>query len=91
MFGRISLEKVKRHMTRPFTKVEEVKSYLLTKLYEYYDMQMEMEDVNDVSSDADYLEGLREATEMMLIKIGAKYPTYEQYVDKVDALQWEKA
>ena len=72
MFGRISLEKVKRHMTRPFTKVEEVKSYLLTKLYEYYDMQMEMEDVNDVSSDADYLEGLREATEMMLIKIGAK-------------------
>ena len=91
MFGRISLEKVKRHMTRPFTKVEEVKSYLLTKLYEYYDLQMEMEDVNDVSSDADYLEGLLEATQMMLIKIGAKYPTYEEYVDEVETAVWRPA
>ena len=90
MYGKISLEKVKRHMTRPFTKVDQIKSYLLTKLYEYYDLQMEMEEVNDVSSDADYLEGLREATEMMLIKIGCKYPTYEEYVDRVDAMKWEK-
>ena len=91
MFGRISLEKVKRHMTKPFTKVSQVESYLLTKMYEYYDMQMEMEDVNDVSSDADYLEGLLEATQMMLIKIGCKYLTYEEYVDRVDSMRWEKA
>ena len=90
MFGRISLEKVKRHMTRPFTKVDEIKSYLLTKTYEYYDMQMEMEEVNDVSSDADYLEGLLEATQMMLIKIGAKYPTYEEYVDRVETAEWKR-
>lgn len=90
MFGRISLEKVKRHMTRPFTKVDEIQSYLLTKTYEYYDMQMEMEEVNDVSSDADYLEGLLEATQMMLIKIGAKYPTYEEYVDRVETAEWKR-
>lgn len=90
MFGRISLEKVKRHMTKPFTTVDQVKLYLLNKLYDYYDTQMEMEEVNDVSSDADYLEGLLEATQMMLIKIGCKYPTYEEYVDKVDAMKWEK-
>ena len=90
MFGRISLEKVRRHMTRPFTKVSEVQSYLMTKLYEYYDWQMEHEDDLDVNSDFDYHEGLVDAVTMTLIKIGAKYPTYEQYVDRVDAMKWEK-
>ena len=78
-------------MTKPFTKIDQLEKYLLGKLYEYYDWQMEMEDVNDVSSDADYLEGLREATEMMLIKIGCKYPTYEEYVDKVETAVWRPA
>ena len=90
MFGRISLEKVRRHMTRPFTKVSEVQSYLMTKLYEYYDWQMQNEDNLDVNSDFDYHEGLVDAVTMTLIKIGCKYPTYEQYVDRVDAMQWEK-
>ena len=78
-------------MTKEFTTIEQIGKYLLDKLYGYYDTQLEMEDVNDVSSDNDYLEGLIDATSMALIKCGVEYMEYNDYIEYVDGLKWTKA
>ena len=84
-------EWVKRFMTKEFTTVEQIGNYLRGKLYEYYDLQIERMDVNDVSGDDDYVEGLVDATSMALIKCGIDYLDFETYVDKVDTAQWKEA
>ena len=90
MFGRISLELVRRSMTREFTTVEQVGYYLTQKLYGYYDLQMERMDSDVISSDDDYLEGLIDATQMTLIKCGIDYLDFETYVDKVETAVWKE-
>ena len=83
-------EWVKKFMTKEFTTVEQVGQYLKQKLYGYYDTQLEMEEVNDVSSDMDYLEGLMDATSMALIKCGIEYMDFNKYIEYVDGLKWTK-
>lgn len=78
-------------MTREFTTIEQIGNYLRDKLYNYYDMQMERMDVNDVSGEDDYLEGLVDATSMTLIKCGIEYMDFETYVDKVETTKWKAA
>jgi hypothetical protein len=84
------LEMVRRSMTRPFTKIEQIGSYLTQKLYGYYDMAMERLDNEVVSSEDDYLEGLIDATSMALIKCGIEYLDFETYVDKVETAVWKE-
>ena len=91
MSGRISLERVRKSMTREFTTIEQIGNYLRGKLYEYYDMAMERLDNDVISSEDDYLEGLQDATSMALIKCGIEFMDFETYVDKVETAVWRPA
>jgi hypothetical protein len=91
VFGKISLEQVRRVMTREFVTVEQVGYYLTQKLYGYYDIAMERLDNEVVTSEDDYLEGLIDATSMTLIKCGIEYLDFETYVDKVETAVWKEA
>jgi hypothetical protein len=90
MFGKISLERVRKSMTREFTTIEQIGNYLRGKLYEYYDMAMERLENEVVTSEDDYLEGLLDATQMALIKCGIEYLDFETYVDKVETAVWKE-
>lgn len=78
-------------MTKEFTTLEQLLGFMVTKLYGYYDTQLELEDVHDVSSDNDYLEGLIDATQIFLIKSGVDFMDYNQYIEYTDSQKWTKA
>lgn len=90
MFGKISLEMIRKTMTKEFTTIEQLGSYLTQKLYGYYDMAMERLDNDVISSEDDYLEGLQDATSMALIKCGIEFMDFETYVDKVETAVWKE-
>lgn len=77
-------------MTKEFTTLEQLTSFMVTKLYGYYDTFMELEAENDTSSDNDYLEGLIDATEIFLIKSGIDFMDINRYIEYVDSQKWTK-
>ena len=88
MYGRISLERVKRHMTKPFTKIEQLNKYMVQHLYTLYD---DFDNVDGADYMFTFLEGSIETTQHYLTKAGVKYMEFETYIDTVDAMKWEKA
>lgn len=86
MYGRISLEKVKRHMTKPFTKIEQLNKYMVQHLYTLYD-DIDNNDWDNLEND--YIIGSIETTQHYLLKSGVDFLDFETYTDKVDAMKWE--
>lgn len=88
MSGRISLEKVKRIMTRPFPEESNLIRFMHSHLVELYDSYHEAEQEGDDSL-MDYVQGSIDTTHVYLIKSGEeKYMTYEQFLDIATA-EWK--
>lgn len=88
MFGRISLERVKRAMTQPFTKIEQLNKYMVQHLYTLYD---EHDNAIDEGEDTDYIEGSIDTTQHYLIKSGVEFLDHTAYIEKVESQKWVKA
>ena len=88
MFGRISLERVKRAMTQPFTKIEKLNNYMVRHLYSLYD---EHENATEEGGDTDYIEGSIDTTQHYLIKSGIEFLDQTAYIEKVESQKWVKA
>lgn len=88
MSGRISLEKVKRIMTRPFSNDSELITFMKRHIEELYEEFYKAEQEGDDSL-MDYVQGSIDTTHVYLIKSGEeKYMTYEQFLDIVTA-EWK--
>ena len=85
MFGRISLEKVKRAMTQPFTKIEQLNKYMVRHLYSLYD---EHENAIEEGENTDYIEGSIDTTQHYLIKSGVEFLDQTEYIEKVEGAKW---
>ena len=85
MFGRISLEKVKRAMTQPFTKIEQLNNYMVRHLYSLYD-QIEGNDWDNLEND--YVMGSIDTTQHYLIKSGVEFLDQTEYIEKVEGAKW---
>ena len=85
MFGRISLEKVKRAMTKPFTKIEQLNNYMVRHLYSLYD-QIEGNDWDNLEND--YIMGSIDTTQHYLIKSGVEFLDHTEYIEKVEGAKW---
>ena len=85
MFGRISLERVKRAMTKPFTKIEQLNNYMVRHLYSLYD-QIEGNDWDNLEND--YVMGSIDTTQHYLIKSGVEFLDQTEYIEKVDGAKW---
>ena len=85
MFGRISLERVKRAMTQPFTKIEQLNKYMVQHLYTLYD---EHDNAIDEGEDTDYIEGSIDTTQHYLIKSGVEFLDQTAYIEKVEGAKW---
>ena len=88
MFGRISLERVKRAMTKPFTKIEQLNNYMVRHLYSLYD-QIEGNDWDNLEND--YVMGSIDTTQHYLIKSGVEFLDHTAYIEKVESQKWVKA
>ena len=88
MFGRISLEKVRRHMTRPFQNMEQLENYMVQHLYSLYD-QIEDNDWDNLEND--YIMGSIDTTQHYLIKSGVDFLDQTAYIEKVESQKWVKA
>jgi len=85
MFGRISLERVKRAMTKPFTKIEQLNNYMVRHLYSLYD-QIEGNDWDNLEND--YVMGSIDTTQHYLIKSGVEFLDHTAYIEKVEGAKW---
>ena len=85
MFGRISLEKVKMAMTKPFTKIEQLNNYMVRHLYSLYD-QIEGNDWDNLEND--YVMGSIDTTQHYLIKSGVEFLDHTAYIEKVEGAKW---
>ena len=88
MFGRISLERVKMAMTKPFTKIEQLNNYMVRHLYSLYD-QIEGNDWDNLEND--YIMGSIDTTQHYLIKSGVEFLDHTAYIEKVESQKWVKA
>ena len=88
MFGRISLERVKMAMTKPFTKIEQLNNYMVRHLYSLYD-QIEGNDWDNLEND--YVMGSIDTTQHYLIKSGVEFLDHTAYIEKVESQKWVKA
>ena len=85
MFGRISLEKVKRAMTKPFTKIEQLNNYMVRHLYSLYD-QIEGNDWDNLEND--YIMGSIDTTQHYLIKSGVEFLDHTAYIETLEGAKW---
>lgn len=85
MFGRISLERVKMAMTKPFTKIEQLNNYMVRHLYSLYD-QIEGNDWDNLEND--YVMGSIDTTQHYLIKSGVEFLDQTAYIEKVEGAKW---
>lgn len=73
-------------MTRNFTTLEQVTTFLLADLFSLYDSYKEEEGGSD--SYLNYLEGCIDRTQVVLAKCGVEYMEYDTYIETVGKLKW---
>jgi len=76
-------------MTRQFETLDQLAGYLLLDLYTLYDEYLEAE--NGRSSDLNYIEGIVDRTQTILVKCGVEYLEYDDYHEKVRNAKWQNA
>lgn len=88
MYGKISLKKVRKFMTKPFPGDSELIEFMKLHLNELYDSYTEAEQDGDESL-MDYTQGSIDSTQVYLIKSGVEPVEYEEYLETVNA-EWKK-
>lgn len=75
--------------TRDFPDNDTLVNFMKLHLHDLYDAYAEAEQENDYSL-MDYVQGSIDTTHVYLIKSGAQYKEYEDYLELVN-LEWKKA
>ena len=78
----------RRHKTKDFWKMEQLTNFMVQHLYELYDQSEELE---EFSSDWDYVQGSIDTTQVYLLKSGVEFLDHTAYIEKVDNQKWVKA
>ena len=78
-----------KHKTRDFPDNDTLVDFMRIHLYELYDSYTEAEQEGDESL-MDYCQGSIDTTHVYLIKSGAQYKEYEDYLELVN-LEWKRA
>lgn len=88
MYGVISLEKVRKFMTRPFDEQDDLVNFMKLHLETIYQSYYEAEQEGDESL-MDYCQGSIDSTQVYLIKSGVTPIDYEEYLELANA-EWKK-
>ena len=77
----VSKEMTEKHKTRNFAKLSELTDYAVLHLYALYDEL-------DKDDDTDYVQGAIDTTQHLLVKCGAEFMDYEDYLERI-AVTWK--
>lgn len=86
MYGKISLEKVRKFMTKPFPGEPELIEFIKLHLETIYQSYYEAEQEGDEST-MEYCQGSIDTTHVYLIKSGVEPMEYEEYLEIANA-EW---
>jgi hypothetical protein len=78
----------RKAMTRPMTTIDNVISFLTADLPLLYDQYHEWESNGTSDLDLNYLEGVIDRTQVVLVKCGVEYQDYEQYLEQISKQKW---
>jgi hypothetical protein len=82
------VERARMLKTRDFETLDKLSSFMVTHLYELYD---QLEEVEEYSSDWDYISGSIDTTHVYLLKCGVEYLEHTDYIEKANDPNWKKA
>jgi len=82
------VERARMLKTRDFETLDNLSSFMVTHLYDLYD---QLEEVEEFSSEWDYVSGSIDTTHVYLLKCGVEYLEHTDYIEKVNDPNWKKA
>jgi hypothetical protein len=82
------VERARMLKTRDFETLDNLSSFMVTHLYDLYD---QLEEVEEYSSEWDYVSGSIDTTHVYLLKCGVEYLEHTDYIEKVNDPNWKKA
>jgi hypothetical protein len=82
------VERARMLKTKDFETLDNLSSFMVTHLYDLYD---QLEEVEEFSSEWDYVSGSIDTTHVYLLKCGVEYLEHTDYIEKVNDPNWKKA
>jgi len=74
--------------TRNMATIEQITTFMKIHLYELYD---QLEELEEFSSEWDYVSGSIDTTQVYLLKCGKEFLDHTDYIEKVNDPNWKKA
>jgi hypothetical protein len=81
------VERARMLKTRDMATIEQITTFMKIHLYELYD---QLEEVEEFSSEWDYVSGSIDTTHVYLLKCGVEYLEHTDYIEKVNDPNWKR-